>query len=142
MKKSNWYTKHLGVIIVIFTFLGIIAGLVLKENASILKPFGDLFIQLIKMVVIPLVTVSVISGAASLGNGKSAGKIGISTIMFYLGSTIFAVIFGLAAGELFKPGSGISMDFLRSFLQSIWKRCRKMYCQWQCCHEYRPIGHR
>jgi Na+/H+-dicarboxylate symporter len=113
MKKENWYTKHLGIIIVVSTFLGIIAGTILKDNASLVAPFGSLFIQLIKMVVIPLVAVSVISGAASLGNGKSAGKIGISTIAFYLSTTMIAVILGLVAGEIFKPGSGLEMDFLK-----------------------------
>lgn len=114
MKKSNWYVKNLGIIIIVATLLGIATGAIMKENASVLKPLGDLFIQLIKMVVIPLVTASIISGAASLKNGKSAGKIGLSTIAFYLGSTMVAVILGLIAGEIFKPGSGVALNSLQS----------------------------
>jgi Na+/H+-dicarboxylate symporter len=110
MKSKNWFIKHLGMIIIIAMFLGILAGVVLGENASVLSPLGDIFIQLIKMVVIPLVAVSIISGAASIGNSKSAGKIGLSTFAYYLSTTVVAVLIGLALGEIFKPGVGVSME--------------------------------
>ena len=65
------------------------------------------------MLVIPLVAVSVISGAASLGGTRSAGKIGVMTFVFYLSTTIIAVIFGLTFGEIFKPGVGLDVELVK-----------------------------
>ncbi|MDF2614259.1 MAG: proton/glutamate symporter [Clostridia bacterium] len=118
MKKGKGFVKNLGSIIIIAMFIGIIAGVMMGENASIFRPVGDLFVQLIKMVVIPLVAVSIIGGAASLGNGKSAGKIGIFTFAYYLGTTVIAVILGLIAGEIFKPGSGISLESINAMFSN------------------------
>jgi Na+/H+-dicarboxylate symporter len=52
------------------------------QSASVFAPLGNLFIQLIKMLVVPLVLISIISGAASLGATQSAGKIGFVTIVY------------------------------------------------------------
>lgn len=118
MKSKNWFIKHLGLIIIAAMFLGILAGIVLGENASIFSPLGDIFIQLIKMVVIPLIAVSIISGAASIGNSKSAGKIGIATFAYYLCTTAIAVMIGLIFGQVFKPGAGVSMDAVQSMFSN------------------------
>lgn len=118
MKKKNWFIKHLGIIIILSMFLGIVAGAILGEKAHILSPLGDIFIQLIKMVVIPLIAVSIVSGAASIGNSKSAGKIGISTFAYYMFSTIIAVLIGLALGEIFKPGVGVSLESVQSMFSN------------------------
>ncbi|KEI13838.1 amino acid:proton symporter [Clostridium novyi B str. ATCC 27606] len=98
---------NLGVWIIISMILGIIVGSLLGQKASIFAPLGDVFMQLIKMVVIPLVATSIISGAASIGNSKSAGKMGLATFTYYLGSTAIAVTLGLLFGEIFRPGMGI-----------------------------------
>ncbi|WP_069998357.1 dicarboxylate/amino acid:cation symporter [Cellulosilyticum sp. I15G10I2] len=118
MKKGKGLFKNLGSVIIIAMIIGIIVGAIMGDSAGIFRPIGDLFVQLIRMVVIPLVAVSIISGAASLGNGKSAGKIGISTFAFYLGTTAIAVILGLIAGEIFKPGVGISVDSINSMFSN------------------------
>ncbi|MCG8567087.1 MAG: dicarboxylate/amino acid:cation symporter, partial [Desulfobacterales bacterium] len=101
--------KNLGVQILVAMVLGILAGTLLGGKAVMFKPLGDVFINLIKMLVIPLVAVSVTSGAASLGNAKSAGKLGISTFGFYLGTTAVAVVIGLVFGEVFQPGAGLDI---------------------------------
>ncbi len=105
--------KNLGVQILFAMIIGILFGVLMGDGAKIFTPLGDLFIKLIKMLVIPLVAVSVISGAASLGNTRSAGKVGIATFVYYLGTTIVAVILGLLFGEIFKPGTGLSVDTVR-----------------------------
>jgi Na+/H+-dicarboxylate symporter len=110
MNSKNWFIKHLGIIIIVAMLLGIIVGAALGERASVFTPLGDIFIQLIKMVVIPLVAISIVSGAASIGNSKSAGKIGLSTFAYYFFTTIIAVLIGILLGEIFKPGVGVSMD--------------------------------
>ncbi|MFA9377466.1 MAG: dicarboxylate/amino acid:cation symporter [Lachnotalea sp.] len=110
MNSKNWFIKHLGLIIIVAMFLGIVAGAILGEHASVFSPLGDIFIQLIKMVVIPLVAVTIIIGSASIGNSKSAGKVGLATFTYYLFTTVIAVLIGIALGEIFKPGVGVSMN--------------------------------
>lgn len=102
IKKSVF--GHLGTWIVVAMFLGIAAGAILQEDAKVFAPIGNVFVSLIKMVVIPLVFFSIINGAAAIGNSKSAGKIGIATFAFYLGTTAVAVIFALILGQIFQPG--------------------------------------
>ncbi len=102
IKKSIF--GNLGLWILAAMVLGIIAGAVLQDKASALAPIGTLFVSLIKMVVIPLVFFSIINGAASIGDSKSAGKVGLATFAFYLATTAFAVIFALILGQIFQPG--------------------------------------
>ncbi|WP_297569827.1 dicarboxylate/amino acid:cation symporter [uncultured Anaerovibrio sp.] len=99
----------LGKWIILATVLGAVVGLVMGPPAHMLAPVGDLFMSLIKMVVIPMVFFSLVGGAASLGNSKSAGKIGIITFLYYGVTTAVAVALGLIFSELFKPGNGINM---------------------------------
>lgn len=99
---------NLGVAILISMILGIVAGAIMGEKAHIFAPLGDVFINSIRMMVIPLVTVSIILGASSLGETKNAGKIGIGTFVYYMGTTAIAVTLGLLMGGIFKPGLGLS----------------------------------
>jgi len=109
-KKSSDMLSKLGTWIIAATILGAVFGLVLGQTAHALAPVGDLFMQLIKMVVIPMVFFSLVGGAASLGNSRSAGKIGLVTFVYYAVTTMIAVIVGLVFGEVFQPGAGISLD--------------------------------
>lgn len=87
--------------------LGLLFGIFVGNAASIFYPVGQLFIRLIKMIVIPLVFASVFVGTASLGNPKKLGKIGGTTIAFYIISTAIAIIIGLTTANIIKPGSDI-----------------------------------
>ncbi len=118
MNFRKWFMKHLGAIIILAMFLGIAVGALLGEKASIFSHLGDIFIRLIKMVVMPLVAVSIITGAASIGNSKSAGKVGIATFAYYLFTTIIAVAIGIVLGEIFKPGTGVSMNAVSSMFSN------------------------
>ena len=102
--------KNLGVWIIIAMIIGIIVGIFMGPDASIFKPLGDLFIQLIKMLVVPLVLVSIISGAAALGETKSAGLIGGLSIGFMMVTTIISITVALVLGVVFEPGSKIDGD--------------------------------
>ncbi len=95
--------------ILIAMVLGIVAGFFLGEKGAVFAPLGDIFILLIKMVIIPLIFFSIISGAAALGQTKSAGKVGMFTIFFYLGTSAVSVILGLITGTIFKPGQGVTL---------------------------------
>ena len=108
--------NNLGVWILIAMLAGIVVGVVLGPAAAALKPLGDLFIQLIKMLVVPLVAVSIISGASTLGDSKSAGRIGLISIGYILLTTLVAVLLAIMAGELFRPGEGLDAGRLAALI--------------------------
>jgi Na+/H+-dicarboxylate symporter len=95
--------------ILIAMVAGVVAGFFLEEKGAIFAPLGDIFILLIKMVIIPLIFFSIVSGSAALGKTKSAGKVGIITIVYYMGTSAVSVILGLLAGIIFKPGLGVEI---------------------------------
>lgn len=106
--------KNLGVWIIIAMIIGIIVGIFMGPEASMFKPLGDLFIQLIKMLVVPLVLVSIISGAAALGETKSAGLIGFVSIGFMMVTTVIAIVVALVLGEVFQPGVSVDHNVVTS----------------------------
>lgn len=106
--------KNLGVWIIIAMIIGIIVGIFMGPEASMFKPLGDLFIQLIKMLVVPLVLVSIISGAAALGETKSAGLIGFVSIGFMMVTTVIAIVVALVLGEVFQPGVSVDHNVVNS----------------------------
>ena len=91
-KSGQSILKDLGTWIVIATVLGAVVGLFLGKSAHMLAPIGDLFMQLIKMIVVPMVFFSLVGGAAALGRSKGAGKVGLVTFLYYGATTAIAVI--------------------------------------------------
>ena len=89
---------------------GIAVGAIAGESAKMFAPLGTLFIQLIKMLVVPLVAISIISGAASLGGSRSAGKIGVVSISYIMLTTVISIIIAIIASLIFKPGAGLSAE--------------------------------
>ena len=110
MSEKKNAIGNLGLWIIGATIAGAITGLVMGESAKALAPIGDLFMTLIKMIVVPMVFFSLVGGAASLGNSRSAGKIGVVTFAYYGITTAVAVALGIIASELFTPGAGINMQ--------------------------------
>ncbi|WP_421196369.1 dicarboxylate/amino acid:cation symporter [Aeromonas enteropelogenes] len=99
--------RNIGFQVMVAMVLGVLAGVFMGEQAAIFAPLGSLFIQLIKMLVIPLVAVAILSGAANLGTSPAAGKIGAATLGFFLLTSALAVSLALVMGQLFKPGIGV-----------------------------------
>ncbi|MGF1875944.1 dicarboxylate/amino acid:cation symporter [Photobacterium frigidiphilum] len=89
--------------------VGTIVGAMMGHSASMFAPLGSIFIHLIKMLVIPLVAVAIISGAAGLGSSHSAGKVGLTTLGFFAFTSAVAVALALVMGEVFQPGVGIDL---------------------------------
>lgn len=112
--KMKKLLKNLGLWIIIAMVIGIVVGIFMGPEASMFKPLGDLFIQLIKMLVVPLVLVSIISGAAALGETKSAGLIGVVSIGFMMVTTVIAIVVALVLGELFQPGVSVDHNVVNS----------------------------
>ncbi|WGW01599.1 dicarboxylate/amino acid:cation symporter [Vibrio sp. YMD68] len=109
LKQKN-LLSNIGVQVVIAMILGTIIGGLMGESAVMFAPMGAIFIALIKMLVIPLVAVALISGAAGLGSSQSAGKVGLTTLGFFGMTSALAVALALFMGEVFQPGIGIDVS--------------------------------
>jgi proton glutamate symport protein len=94
--------------ILIGLVLGIIIGLIFGEKATVIKPIGTIFIRLITMVVVPLVLVSLMLGTAGLGDIKKLGRIGIKTFIYFMMTTVVAIVIGLLLANLIRPGIGLN----------------------------------
>ncbi|WP_179234663.1 cation:dicarboxylate symporter family transporter [Heyndrickxia coagulans] len=95
--------------------LGIAIGGIFHGNdtvAHVLQPFGDFFLRLIKMIVIPIVVSSLIVGVAGAGDMKQVGKLGLKALIYFEIVTTIAIVVGLLAGNLFHPGTGVDMGSL------------------------------
>lgn len=73
-----------------------------------IAPFGTIFINLLKLIAVPLVLFSIISGVSSLGNAGQLGKLAVKTLSFYIATTVLAILIGLALVNLIKPGKTLS----------------------------------
>ena len=105
---------HLSVKILIGLILGIVGGLIAGPTAVPwmkvwIAPIGTIFINLIKMVIVPVVLASIVSGVASIGDVKKLGRVGVKIMVFYLATTAFAVAIGLMFGTLMQPGKGLTI---------------------------------
>ena len=105
--KDKSMIKNIGVQVVIAMILGTVIGAMMGQSAAMFAPLGTIFINLIKMLVIPLVAVALISGAAGLGNSSNAGKVGATTLAFFGLTSALAVALALFMGEIFEPGVNI-----------------------------------
>ncbi|MGE7958015.1 cation:dicarboxylate symporter family transporter, partial [Pseudomonas sp. NPDC089530] len=104
--------------ILIGLVLGIAIGALLNHFSAekawwvsnVLQPAGDIFIRLIKMIVIPIVISSLIVGIAGVGDAKKLGRIGLKTIIYFEIVTTIAILVGLVLANVFHPGAGIDMS--------------------------------
>ncbi|WP_234495634.1 dicarboxylate/amino acid:cation symporter [Vibrio maritimus] len=110
--------NNIGVQVVIAMILGTLIGAMMGESASMFAPLGTIFINLIKMLVIPLVAVALISGAAGLGNSSNAGKVGVTTLAYFGLTSALAVALALVMGEVFQPGVNIDTAGIEGMFSS------------------------
>ncbi|GEA58869.1 amino acid:proton symporter [Vibrio comitans NBRC 102076] len=118
MLKDKSLLGNIGVQVVIAMIVGTLVGAVMGESATVFAPLGTIFINLIKMLVIPLVAVALISGAAGLGNSSNAGKVGLTTLGFFGLTSALAVALALVMGNLFQPGTGIDVASVQSMFST------------------------
>ncbi|MDO4649593.1 MAG: dicarboxylate/amino acid:cation symporter [Eubacteriales bacterium] len=86
--------------------LAIVIGLLMQGHAdfanSYIKPFGTIFLNLLKFIVVPIVLFSIMSGIISMRDIKKVGSVGLKTVIYYMSTTAFAITIGLIGGNLFK----------------------------------------
>ncbi len=110
-----WQQVLLGLI------LGICTGFLIQGDAELaeqLKIPGTLFINLIKMVVVPLIFLALVAGITSMGDSANFKRVGIKGVATYLATAFFAVVIGLVAANLLRPGEGLGND-LKSFMHVV-----------------------
>ncbi|RQW63376.1 dicarboxylate/amino acid:cation symporter [Vibrio viridaestus] len=117
LNQKNLLT-NIGFQVVIAMIVGTVVGAMMGHDAAVFSPLGAIFINLIKMLVIPLVAVALISGAAGLGNSQSAGKVGVTTLLYFAVTSALAVALALVMGAIFKPGLGIDVSGVQGMFSS------------------------
>ncbi|TXL65131.1 dicarboxylate/amino acid:cation symporter [Cerasibacillus terrae] len=96
--------------IMVAFILAILVGLLFGEKATYVEPLGNLFLRLIKFIIIPLILATIIVGVTSSGNMKKLGRLGGKTITFYLITSFIAISIGILSGIIFSPGSGTDIQ--------------------------------
>jgi len=104
-KKMNLATKTM-----IAMLLGAIAGFIIGENAVKIQFIGTVWLNMIKMFLVPTVVCMLVRGISSMDNPKTLGRIGVKVIAFYLVTTVFAAVIGIVVGDVFKPGIGFEFQ--------------------------------
>lgn len=90
---------------------GVLFGMYLPEQTPWISWMGDLFLRLLKMVIIPLIVSSIITGVAGIGSPENLGRLGFKTLSFYMISSLLAILLGLGLVNLIKPGVGADLSF-------------------------------
>lgn len=93
-------------------FLGIAVGLIVKREILLLKLMGNIFIDLLKMLVSLIVFASVVPGICHIHDPKKLGRIGLKTLVYYFCTTLIAITFGLVCSFFLQPGAGLSLSRL------------------------------
>ncbi|MGG2066151.1 cation:dicarboxylate symporter family transporter [Bacillus sp. S14(2024)] len=111
MKKFGLATQ-----ILVALILGVVVGAIFSGNKtaiSYIQPLGDIFIHLIKMIVVPIVISALVVAVAGVGDMKKLGKLGGKTILYFEIVTTIAILMGLIAANVFHPGTGVDMSHLQ-----------------------------
>jgi proton glutamate symport protein len=106
--------------ILIGLIVGIAIGLLLNHysqwrdsvTTGLLQPAGDVFIRMVKMVVVPIVFTSMVAGIAGVGDGRSLGRIGVKTLVYFEVITTIAIMLGILIGNVMQPGKGVDVSQL------------------------------
>ncbi len=107
---SLWFSIPLWKRILTALVLGVIVGMLWGEGAESIVWLGDLFIRLIRMVVVPLVFVTLVAGVVSMGDPSKLGSLGIKTLAIYMATTLAAISIGLTLAALLQPGVGVDLS--------------------------------
>lgn len=92
--------------------LGIVIGLIFKEKATLIKPLGTIFLNMIKMIVVPMVFFSITAGVASLGDLRKLRNIGVKAVGLYAVTSAISVLIGFFMANLVNPGKGFDISVL------------------------------
>ena len=104
-----WY-RHLYVQVVIAILLGVVIGHFWPATGEALKPVGDAFIKLIKMIIAPVIFLTIVTGIAGMRDLGRVGRVALKAFAYFLFFSTLALIIGLVVGNLVRPGEGLNID--------------------------------
>ena len=107
--QGKWY-QHLYVQVLTAIFLGVLLGHFYPSAGEAMKPLGDAFIKLIKMVIAPIIFFTVVHGIASMKDMKKVGRVGLKALLYFEVVTTLALIIGLLVVNIWQPGVGMNVD--------------------------------
>ena len=108
-RHQPWY-KILYVQVLIAIVLGVLVGRFYPDLGKELKPLGDGFIALIKMMIAPVIFCTVVHGISSMGDLKRVGRVGLKALIYFEVVSTVALAVGLLVGEVLQPGRGFNID--------------------------------
>lgn len=108
VKQPIWKSLFFQIIVAIT--LGVTVGALWPDAGSSLKPLGDGFIRLIKMIIAPLIFLVIVTGISHVGDVKSVGRVGVKALGYFLAASSFALLFGMVVANLVRPGAGLDID--------------------------------
>ena len=107
--RGPWWS-HLYVQVLTAIFAGVLLGHYFPDVGVALKPLGDGFINLVKMIIAPVIFLTVATGIASVGEAKTLGRLTVKTFAYFLFFSTLALIVGLIVANLVQPGAGMNID--------------------------------
>lgn len=107
--RRPWY-KLLYVQVLVAIVLGVILGAEAPQTGAAMKPLGDAFVSLIRMMIAPIIFCTVVHGIATMGDLKRVGRVGIKALVYFEVVSTVALAFGLVMAEIVKPGAGFNID--------------------------------
>ncbi|MBX9975373.1 C4-dicarboxylate transporter DctP [Cytobacillus firmus] len=111
MKKQRIY-KNLTFQVLTAIFIGVMVGLIWPEVGKEMKPVGDTFINAVKMVIAPIIFLTIVLGIAKMGDMKKVGKVGGKAFIYFEVVTTLALMIGLIVVNVIKPGAGLNFNEL------------------------------
>jgi proton glutamate symport protein len=100
--------------ILIALVLAILFGFFFPQDVRYVKWMGDLFLRGLKMIIVPLILTSIVTGVANIGDAQDLGKLGLKTIVYYITTSLFAILTGLFLVNFIQPGVGADLGFSKS----------------------------
>ncbi|MFO1119717.1 MAG: dicarboxylate/amino acid:cation symporter [Rhodospirillales bacterium] len=108
--KSRPLYKSLYFQVICAITIGVLLGHFFPDVGASMKPFGDAFIKLIKMIIAPIIFLTVVHGIASMKDMKKVGRVGVKALIYFEVVTTLALIVGLLVVNLWQPGAGMNVD--------------------------------
>jgi aerobic C4-dicarboxylate transport protein len=109
-RRIRQLSGHLYVQVLTAIVLGVILGCFLPETATAMKPLGDAFIRLIKMMIAPIIFTTVVVGIAKMGDLKKVGRVGLKALTYFEVVSTLALVIGLVVVNIVRPGAGLDVD--------------------------------
>jgi aerobic C4-dicarboxylate transport protein len=107
-RRPFWKSLYVQVLVAIA--LGILTGWLFPELGRSLKPLGDGFIKLVKMIITPVIFLTVVTGIAGMSDLKAFGRVGAKAMAYFLTFSTLALAVGLLVGNIARPGAGLNID--------------------------------